>query len=207
MKQKKKIVFVIGQESSGSRLVARACAHSLDIIGFEDWKAVGWTHSEKASVCHRSLPFGTPSKFPDIRRWLKKYCQEELYFVITTRDVTLSDYSKMEVFGKPFEQVMAERNKVREIIAQVMESGHPYTFVSYETLMFLGKPYWGELYAFLDISPANQIFPALLDANAKRIEEMTNKAPIITGRSTKRVKRQLRGSMRRALDKLIGEAD
>lgn len=207
MLDRKKIVFVIGQESSGSRLVARACAHSLGIVDFDDWNAIGWTHSEKASVCHRSLPYGTPPKFPDITRWLEKYGpNNDLFFVITTRDVTLSDISKVEVFGKSTALVMSERHKVRAVIAQAMASGHPYTFVSYETLMFLGEPYWKELYAFLGIPLADQKFPVLKDANEKRISEMVGEVSAST-RPTTRVKRHLRGSIRRALDWLKGEAD
>ncbi|WP_417250203.1 hypothetical protein [Celeribacter sp.] len=203
----KKIVFVIGQESSGSRLVAKACAASLGIVGFDDWNAIGWTHGADASVCHRSLPFGTPPRFPDIGRWLSKYGDgNELFFVITTRDVTLSDLSKVETFGKSADQVAAEREKVRATIGEVMASGHPYRFVSYETLMLLGEAYWSELYDALGIPPAARVFPELKDANRKRIHEMIGD---ITAppRPAMRAKRHIRGTARRALDWIKGEAD
>ncbi len=203
----KTIIFVIGQESSGSRLVAKACAAAHGIVPFGDWNAIGWVHGERVSVCHRSLPFGTPPHFPDIDRWRRKYGADgNLRFVLTTRDVNLSDISKIETFGKSSQTVHAERDKARGIYTEVIEGDEPHFIFSYETLMFLGELYWRELYRFLGIARDRQVYPELVDANAKRIAEM-HVPQEVPARYGVRAKRLVRGSVGRMLDRLKGEAD
>lgn len=204
---RRKIIFVVGQESSGSRLVAKACAASFGIVPFSDWNAIGWAHGENVSVCHRSLPFGTPPKFPNIDRWKKKYgATHDLFFVLTTRDVNLSDLSKMEMFGKSTETVKAERTKVLAVYSKIMKQDAPYFLFSYETLMFLQKPYWQELYKFLGLSAEDRVFPDLIDANEKRIFKMHAPISVLTQPAI-RTKRLVRGRARRFLDWIKGEAD
>ena len=204
----KKVVFVVGQESSGSRLVAKACAAAHGIAAFDDWNAIGWVHGDSVSVCHRSLPFGTPPRFPDIARWRRKYgTDHEIHFVLTTRDVTLSDISKMEVFGKSSRMVQEEREKARCIYEEIMGGDDPYFLFSYETLMFLKELYWRDLYRFLGVPPDSGFFPDLHDANARRISEMDCVQDEVPTQVGIRMRRTIRGSLRRLLDWFKGEAD
>ena len=67
---KNKCVFTIGPESSGSMLIAKIVTEVLGIESYGNWNAVGWIDKGNHKVCHRSLPFGIPQKYPDIEKWI-----------------------------------------------------------------------------------------------------------------------------------------
>ena len=92
----KKCVFVIGPEGTGSKLVARVCADALNIQPFAAWDGGGWCDHGYHKVCHRSLPYGDPPRFPDLSSWISTHeGKYDLFFILTTRDVTISHYSRL----------------------------------------------------------------------------------------------------------------
>lgn len=161
-------VIVLGPESSGSKLIARVCAHVLGIRPYGEWNAVGWCAGGGHEVCHRSLPYGDPPRFPDVESMIAEHrADHDIRFVLTTRDVTLSEMSRSRRFAKPAPQLREESRRAREIMAGLLRSEWPVFIWSYETFMFLGKDYLDRLYAFL--GTASDFMPDLVDGNAPRI--------------------------------------
>jgi len=165
---KHKCVFVIGPESSGSKLIAKIISHALNIDQYGEWNGMGWTEKGMHKVCHRSLPFLIPPQYPDIEKWIHdNQGGYDIFFVITTRDITLSEISRIKRFKKTSTQVQEESKRANEIICDVINSGKNYYIWSYETFMFLKKDYLILLYNFLGID--SDYMPALIDGNSKAI--------------------------------------
>ncbi|MFZ4520872.1 MAG: hypothetical protein ACOYNC_04165 [Bacteroidales bacterium] len=161
---KNKCVFVIGPESSGSKLIARICSHALGIKQFEDWNGTGWSDNGNHKVLHRSLPYDNPPKFPDIDEWISANEKEyELYLILTTRDITVSEFSRLKRWGKSSSQSIEETEKARIIMTSVMKREIAFFIWSYETFLFLGKDYLDCLYKFLGIN--SDFIPELIDGN------------------------------------------
>lgn len=167
----KKCVIVIGPESSGSMLIAKICSHVLGIDKFGEWNGVAWSDKGGDKVCHRSLPYGNPSKFPNIMKWIKENEQNyDIYFILTTRDVTLSEISRLNRWSKPYDQIRRESLKAKEIMNKIMGGNVKYFLWSYETFMFLEKAYLDCLYNFLNVE--SEYMPNLMDANKDKIKAL-----------------------------------
>jgi len=165
---KNKCVFVIGPESSGSMLIARICSHVLNIQRYGEWNGVAWSDKGSHKVCHRSLPYGNPPQYPDIKRWVSENEKDyDLYFILTTRDITISEISRFNRWSKPIEQSQLESAKAKEIIATVINAGHSFFIWSYETFMYLEGSYLDILYQFLGVK--SDFIPELIDANPGKI--------------------------------------
>ena len=165
---KKKCVFAIGPESTGSMLVAKIISHVLEVHQYGDWDGVGWSDKGSHKVCHRSLPYGFPSKFPDVDKWIKENETEyDIYFVLTTRDITVSESSRIERFSKNPEQVKEETGIAKDMMLKIMKGEQKYFLWSYETFMFLKLDYLKLLYDFLKVDSA--FIPPLFDGNKKRV--------------------------------------
>lgn len=163
-----KCVVVIGPESSGSKLAAKICAHVLGVRSFGEWNAAGWCGEDGPQVGHRSLPYGWPPVFPDIPALIGEHGRDrDVRFVLTTRDITLSEISRFHRWGKAPEQARRESLQAREIMAGVLRSDRPVFLWSYETFMFLGKDYLAGLYRFLEVE--SDFCPELADGNAARL--------------------------------------
>jgi len=161
-------VFVIGPEGSGSKLAARLCADALGIRPFSEWDGDGWCEGESHKVLHRSLPYGDPPRFPDIGQWVAlNEGKSDLYFVLTTRDQTLSEYSRLSRFPKSLSQLRSESEHARASMAEVMRGGQKYFIWSYESFMLLGADYLEDLHRFLGAESGS--IPRLADGNAARI--------------------------------------
>lgn len=166
----KKCVFVIGPESSGSKLIAKVSSQALGIAQFGQWNGSAWSKSETHKVCHRSLPYEKKVKFPDIDAWINKYQQDhDIYFILTTRDITISQASRYQRWKKPQHQSSKESETAKNMMISVMNKNLPYFIWSYETFMFLGEPYLQTLYEFLDIQ--SDFCPELMDANAGKVKK------------------------------------
>lgn len=135
---KYKCVFVVGPESSGSMLIAKIISHALNIDQYGEWNGAGWSDKGMHKVCHRSLPYLIPPQYPDIDKWIHKNQHDyDIFFVITTRDITISEVSRIKRFSKTLEQVQKESKRASEIICELINSGQKYYIWSYETFMFL----------------------------------------------------------------------
>jgi len=160
--EKQKCIFVIGTESSGSTFIARVLNHIINVD--KTWNGRGFNccndpdcdkntnYTEpcrKVSklICHRSLPFNSEVLWPPISEWRKKY---DCYFVICTRDLTISELSRISRFGRSIGEVKNQSQKAREIIFSLINSDEKIYFWSYESFMFLGKTYLRKLLTFLN---------------------------------------------------------
>lgn len=168
---RKKCVFVIGPESTGSKLIAKVASHALGIESFGDWNGSGWSKSDQHILCHRSLPYGKKFLFPDVQEWIRDYQDEyDLYFVLTTRDITISHFSRYQRWKKPVKQSAVESETAQKIMLEVMRSEQPYFIWSYESYMFLGADYLQTLYHFLGVE--SDFTTELRDANAKKVKRI-----------------------------------
>lgn len=165
-----KCVLVVGPESSGSMLIAKACAHALKIAEFGQWNGVGWVGKDDHKLCHRSLPYDTPSQFPDIAQWLSDHEAYEVKFILVTRDITMSELSRFQRWGKPFEQSERESKRAQQIMKEIMKGDQPYFIWSYETFMFLGESYLKDLYAYLGVE--SDFMPSLVDGNRDKVAKI-----------------------------------
>lgn len=167
---KKKCVFVIGPESTGSKLIGKICSHALDIENFGDWNGSGWSNSDQHKVCHRSLPYGKKCHFPVISEWIAEYGDDyDIYFVLTTRDITISQFSRYQRWKKLSKQSTQESETAKNIMLSVMSGEQPHFIWSYESFMFLGAPYLQTLYQFLGIE--SDFSPELYDANVNKVKK------------------------------------
>lgn len=163
-----KCVFVIGPESSGSKLIAKVCAHVLGIYEFGQWNGTGSCESGEHKVYHRSLPYGDPPKYPDIQEWIEENkSRYELYFILTTRDISISELSRHDRWSRPAELSRQQSLKAKEIMVGVMKSGFNFFIWSYETFIFLDKNYLDLLYRYLGVE--SDFLPELIDGNRKKI--------------------------------------
>ncbi|MDG2424764.1 MAG: hypothetical protein P8M22_12400 [Phycisphaerales bacterium] len=167
-----KVVFVIGPESTGSTLIARICGHVLCGIPMNSGEKTQWKDQDDNQVWHVSLPSGAAASFPDIDAWISKYKETHaIHFVLTTRDITLSEFSRRGRFmRRGAEEVKQQSQQARDIMIHAMGLGYPWHIVSYETTVFLGAPYLDLLYRFIGVE--SDFLPPLRDANLKRLESM-----------------------------------
>ena len=164
----KKCIFVIGPEGSGSRVAAKICSNVLGIHQYGDWKGNDWSDKGHHKVCHFSLPNGRPPKFPDVGQWVSENEKNyEIYFVLTTRDITISELSRFNRRAKPFKQSQKESAKARDIMLMIINSRHKYIIWSYESFMFLREGYLNSLYEFIGVK--SEFIPNLIDANIGKI--------------------------------------
>jgi hypothetical protein len=166
---KNRCVFVVGPESSGSRLIAKIIAHALGVQQYGEWNANYVCHKGAHKVYHLSLPSGYPSRFPDIKSLIDSHRDDyDMYFVLTTRDTTISETSRLDRFRRrEYARIQKETMKAREMMIEVIRSGHAFFIWSYETFIFLGKDYLNTLYAYLGLK--SDFMPPLEDGNKKRI--------------------------------------
>jgi len=163
-------VFVIGAESSGSKLVARILAHALDIEPYGAWNGSGWATAPHTSnrLCHRSQPYGAAGHYSDIERWNEEHRECDVRYVICTRDVTISERSRRQRWPDRSPGLLAEQTeRARGIVRQVMRTCN-HVIWSYETFMFLGVDYLRELYGYLGVE-SDFVPPDVADANAKHV--------------------------------------
>lgn len=167
---KDKCIFVIGTESSGSMYIAKIISHVLGVQEYGTWDGGAWSASENSKnlVCHRSQPYGADNTFSDIKKWNEEYSEYDIKYVICTRDITISEFSRKKRWpNRNFNKFPDESNKAKNIIYYVMNN-NSYMIWSYETFMFLKEPYLFSLYNFLDVK-SNFIPRDIKDANKKYI--------------------------------------
>ena len=127
----------------------------------------GWSDRGYHKVCHRSLPHRKPPVYANIEELISENCAEyEIYFILTTRDISISEVSRMHRLAKPLSDTRTESDKAREIMIAVINSGYKYFVWSYETFMYLDKYYLKDLYSFIGVE--SDFIPDLYDANRKK---------------------------------------
>jgi len=189
---KNKCVFTIGPESTGSMLVAKIIADVLGVETYGQWNGVGWIDKGANKVCHRSLPFNIPPQYPDIEQWISSNQEShDIFFVLTTRDITLSEKSRINRFGKNLHQVGLESIQAKNRILNLLNSEQKCFIFSYETFMYLELGYLKELYRFLGVE--SDFIPKLIDGNKKslshNISDATNSLSVNYNISDNRLKK------------------
>lgn len=172
----KRALFVIGPESSGSMLAAKICAHVLGVASYGKWTGARFVEKRNVRVFHRSIPYETKIIFPNIDEWMNQHKDYNKRFVITVRDTTLSEISRIKRFSAtkesktPYnmELARAESDKAKDILIEVMDK-YPYFLFSYEVFLYLGLRYLKDLYKFLGVN--SDFYPSINNANLKRIKE------------------------------------
>jgi len=177
---KKRCVFVIGSESSGSTLIAQIISAALN--GDAGWSGRGFNCCDSAFcdrendfsqpcsevehlVCHRSLPFGLEPEWPPLKAWQSGY---DAYFILCTRDSTIAALSVKKRFQRKPETITGHQQKAKEIMEEVLRSEAKSFLWSYETFMFLKESYLQEVYSFLDLK-SDYLPSEIKDANPKYI--------------------------------------
>ena len=160
-------MLVTGPESSGSRLIARTISKALDISEFEEYDGRGVNYKSKHKVHHVSLPSGTNCEYLNIKAWVDANKEFDVYLVIATRDINISNNSKIQVHNKKRKQAERENLFAKMIINDVLKSEINYFIWSYETFMFLKQDYLNNLYEFVGIK--SDFMPTLKDGNIKYV--------------------------------------
>jgi hypothetical protein len=164
----KKCVFIVGPEGSGSKLIAKICSHVMGIHDFGTWNGSGCSENAINKVVHRSLPYGNPPQYPHIDHWISSNRTEyQIYFILTTRDIGISELSRHFKYAKSHQQSKDESERARQIMIEILNSHNNVFIWSYETFMFLKETYLRLLYSFLDVS--SDFIPELNDANKNKI--------------------------------------
>lgn len=166
----KKCIFVIGPESSGSKLIAKVIANVLDIKTYGQWSGSGTKDNGYHKVVHRSLPYNFPPQFPSVEDLIKQNQMFDIYFILTTRDISISERSRFERWTKPLETAKKESDQAREIMSYIINSNQKYLIWSYETFMFLKSDYLKCLYSFLEIE--SDFIPSLFDGNKGKVKTL-----------------------------------
>jgi len=118
------------------------------------------------------MPFGAPPRFPSIEEWISENANDyDIYFILTTRDATISEFSRVARFSKTLTEVRQDSETARTLMRKVIDSGEKNLIWSYEAFMFLREDYLKRLYSFLGVD--SDFIPPLQDGNEMRIREMT----------------------------------
>lgn len=178
-----KCVLVTGPECSGSKLIAKTIAHAMGIINFNTWSGIGWSNSRNKLgniehsdardalrnnidvVCHRSIPYAQ-GEYLDIDDFVKVIEGFDRYFVLTTRDQSVVNISKHRKTKKNKKRLSIEKNRSRKTLIKIINEQRFYIW-SYETFMYVGKPYLKNLYNFLGVD--SNFCPNTVDGNSKYI--------------------------------------
>jgi hypothetical protein len=132
---------------------------------------IAGSNSDRHMVCHRSLPYGKKCHFPDLSDWLNEYEKDyDIYFILTTRDITVSKFSRYQRWKKPPKHSTEESETAKKIMLSVIDGQQPYFIWSYESFMFFGSPYLQSLYHFLGIE--SDFSPELKDANVNKVKKI-----------------------------------
>ena len=165
----KKYILIVGHEGTGSMLIGSLIAKNCNL----EWDGAGIFDTDLIKFHHVSLPAGIPSQFENISDYIKEYEElGDLYIVITTRDITLSEHSRIKRFNKKEIQVREETRIATRILKSFFGKSNSFIF-SYETFMIYENDYLLKLLDFIKIELKHLINEGdLVDANAKKILEL-----------------------------------
>jgi hypothetical protein len=103
--------------------------------------------------------------WPPIEEWQSIY---NAYFIICTRDTTISKLSVAKRFKRKIETISEHQNQSMQIIVDILRSKSKSFIWSYETFMFLKEYYLRELFRFVDVQ-SEYIPECIIDGNIKYI--------------------------------------
>jgi hypothetical protein len=163
----KKAFVILGYESSGSVFTAKVISHVLGKCRhFGQWHGYGFNGQpgDDIVILHRSIPFMRPKLWHDepaeIFNIFEGY---EVRFVICTRDLTISQRSRVKRFGGTEEDYQADSQRATELFLKIIDKHDCYVF-SYETMVALGLGYFKILYKWLNVE--SEFSPKIEDGNS-----------------------------------------
>ena len=165
-------VIVVGPEGTGSVFIARVISH---VIGhcrdFGDWDGYGFNDAAGAEnrVLHRSIPFMRPKQFHHTPEELLDLFAgyDDVRFVLTSRDRTLANASKMRRFGGSVAEAEDDLSIAMPLFEALLVRDDTFLW-SFETMVLYGAPYFQRLYRFLGVT--SDFMPEIIDANANRLD-------------------------------------
>lgn len=171
--QTKRAIIVTGFESSGSVFLAKIVSHVVGASkSFDDWNGYGWngTKGDDLIILHRSLPYErNPKKWlADVQKEIETLEDYEKEYVICTRDLTISRFSRQARFGGSIEDYQKDDDTARANFAEIMETERFFVF-SFESATSLGLLYYRTLYTWLGAD--SSFDPPVFDANAPYVKK------------------------------------
>lgn len=164
----KKLIVVVGMESSGSRTISTAIGNALK-MNTKNWDGTD-KFTDYHTIYHRSIPFGHKGDIPDVKAILEEYPNHDKYIVLTTRDKNISETSRLKkyILKRGRQQILEETLIAQELSKYILENFDKVFIWSYETFLLLEDVYLQKLYKFLSIKSDHM--PKLKDGNKKYIE-------------------------------------
>jgi len=164
----KKAFVITGPESSGSVYISKIIAHVVGKSSFGDWPGYGLCGQigDDIVVLHRSQPFMEWNKYFTLDQFKEMFDGYQIYFICTTRDITISNISKVNRFGRNQQACAENLQKSRSIVAEILANQELSIIWSYETFIYLGPAYLEILYRFLNVR--SNFYPDnIIDGNTK----------------------------------------
>jgi len=170
--KRKRAVIIVGPESSGTNLV-KTCVIGATNASSYNFKSKVPNYNDWV-YRFNGFPMVRPAIWVDSLEQARRLEADSrnVYIVLCIRDKTLSEYSVARKFT-PHDLLLAKehKNKAKGIILSVVSQRHfPYYIFSYETFMYLGKPYLKLFYDFLSMQ--SDFCPKLIDGNEKRLRAL-----------------------------------
>lgn len=178
-KHDRKMVIVVGAESSGNRLIFNTLKSAWNYLDDETKMAEWWDDSKKINcdvdrITFRSLPHGgigngrhfvNPSAFGESAM----RAGYDVRFVVTTRDKNIVQQSKTGLHCLGDAGMAAnEMVEARRVLGRLIFAHGERCFLwNYETFMWLQGDYLQALYRWLGIEASE--YPKLHDGNVKYI--------------------------------------
>jgi hypothetical protein len=169
MNKKRKVIYIIGCEKTGSKFISRIIANIMGVCGFEDWNGSGiCLFQDNNIVAHFSQPHLNPPQYSDIKSIENQHKDDDLRFIITTRDINISEKSRIKGWSfKNKENVTKQSGEAKKIIEYILKN-HNYFIWSYETMNYLKESYLEVLCKWLGVT-SNKCFD-IRDGNKKYIK-------------------------------------
>lgn len=149
----KTAIIITGPESSGSSFIGSVIAKAMKLSN--NWSGRAYCNNLEPDperkndtiILHRSLPFFEDSYLTrtEYKTLFKNY---DIKYVITMRDISIVNTSKMRRFKRSANTVKINYEKSKVILADIMRYER-YFIWNYETMIYMGDIYFHELYKFL----------------------------------------------------------
>ena len=172
MEKMKRVLVVLGYESSGSVFAAKVISYVTGkCLFFGEWHGYGFNGSigDDLVILHRSIPYRRPKLWhDDPQELLTVFKGYDVQFIICTRDLSISHVSRMKRFGGTIEECISDSQRATKLFEKIIKNCRTFVF-SYETMIALEFAYFKELYRWLNIE--SEFRPEIKDANARYISQ------------------------------------
>lgn len=171
MGPRKELIIITGFESSGSVFLSKVVSHVMKKCRqFGEWSGYGWngTAGDDLILIHRSMPYMRNPKrwLVDLQGEIEPMGDYDKKFIICTRDLSISQLSRISRFGGTMAEYQDDNNTARQCFEQIMETEDFFIF-GFESALALRFLYYKTLYSWLGVQ--SNFNPEIFDANAPYI--------------------------------------